>query len=57
MQRFKSPDQAQRFLSAYGPISSHFRPRRHLFTAPGYRQELRQRFASWREITGLQMAA
>jgi putative transposase len=57
MQRFKSPGHAQRFLSAYSFISSHFRPRRHLFTAPEYRQELRQRFASWREITGLPVAA
>jgi putative transposase len=57
MQRFKSPGHAQRFLSAYSFISSDFRPRRHLFTAPEYREELRQRFASWREITGLPMAA
>jgi putative transposase len=28
MQRFKSPGHAQRFLSAYGPIFQHFRPRR-----------------------------
>ncbi len=32
MQGFKSPSQAQRFLSAYGPIMQHFRPRRHLFS-------------------------
>jgi transposase-like protein len=31
MPGFKSPGQAQRFLAAYGPIASHFRPRRHLF--------------------------
>jgi putative transposase len=30
MQRFKSPTQAQRFLSAHGMIYGHFRPRRHL---------------------------
>jgi putative transposase len=29
MQRFKSPGQARRFLSAYGPIAQHFRLRRH----------------------------
>jgi putative transposase len=29
MRRFKSPGHAQRFLSAYGPIASHFRLRRH----------------------------
>jgi putative transposase len=27
MQGFKSPGHAQRFLSAYGPIAQHFRPR------------------------------
>jgi putative transposase len=29
MQGFKSAAHAQRFLSAYGPIAQHFRPRRH----------------------------
>jgi putative transposase len=57
MQRFKSPGQAQRFLSAYGPIVQHFRPRRHRFSAPAYRQELRTRFQSWQEITVPAMAA
>ncbi len=33
MGRFKSPGHAQRFLAAYGPIASHFRPRRHHLTA------------------------
>ncbi len=56
MQRFKSPGHAQRFLSAYSFIASHFRPRRHLFPAPEYREELKQRFTSWREVTGLEMA-
>jgi putative transposase len=51
MQRFKSPAQAQRFLSAYGPIAHHFRPRRHRFAAPVYRQELAKRFRIWQEIT------
>ena len=57
MPRFKSPGQAQRFLSAYGLIAQHFRPRRHLLAAPAYRQEMRQRFQTWREITGMDMAA
>jgi putative transposase len=57
MQQFKSPGQAQRFLSAYGPIGQHFRPRRHLLSAPEYRQEMGQRFDSWREITKLPTAA
>ena len=51
MQRFKSPGHAQRFLSAYGPISHHFRPRRHRFVAAAYRQELWNRFQLWREVT------
>ena len=33
MQRFKSVCQAQRFLSAQGPIYGHFRPRRHRMAA------------------------
>jgi putative transposase len=57
MQRFKSPGHAQRFLSAYGLIAQHFRPRRHLLAAPAYRQEMRQRFQTWREFTGIDMAA
>jgi len=38
MQGFKSAGHAQRFLSAYGPITQHFRPRRHLLSASDYRQ-------------------
>jgi putative transposase len=57
MQGFKSPGHAQRFLSAYGPIFQHFRPRRHLLSASDYRQEMRQRFESWGEITGTERAA
>jgi putative transposase len=57
MQGFKSPGHAQRFLAAYGPIAQHFRPRRHRLSALEYRQEMRKRFASWREITRLPTAA
>ena len=56
-QRFKSAGQAQRFLATYGPIASHFRPRRHRLSAPAYRQEMRQRFHTWREMTGSAIAA
>jgi putative transposase len=56
MQGFKSPGHAQRFLAAYGPIARHFRPRRHLLSAPAYRQEMVQRFQSWQEVTGLAAA-
>jgi putative transposase len=57
MQRFKSPGHAQRFLSAYGPIAQYFRPRRHRFSTPEYRQEMRKRFDTWRDITSLPTAA
>jgi putative transposase len=40
MQGFKSLGHAQRFLSAYGPIAQHFRPRRHLLSASEYREEV-----------------
>ena len=56
MQGFKSPGHGQRFLSAYGPLASHFHLRRHLFSAQGYRQEMIQRFQSWQEVTGLAAA-
>jgi putative transposase len=57
MQGFKSPGQAQRFLSAYGPIAQHFRPRRHLLSASAYRDEMRNRFESWADIAGTEQAA
>ena len=45
MRRFKSPAHAQRFLSAFGVIGSHFRPRRHRLPAAEYRQVMADRFA------------
>jgi putative transposase len=57
LQGFKFPGHAQRFLSAYGPIAQHFRPRRHLLSAPVYRQKMEKRFATWQEITSLPTAA
>jgi putative transposase len=42
MQRFKSPEQAQRFLSAHSMIYGHFRPRRHLMSADRFCQSSRQ---------------
>jgi putative transposase len=57
MQGCKSLRHAQRFLVAYGPITSHFRPRRYLLPALVYRQEMRQHFQSWREVTSMATAA
>src|ERR687886_1017197 len=57
MRRFKSPGHAQRFLAAYGPLAAHFRPRRHRLTAHAYRQARQERFATWRQVTGLRVAS
>ncbi len=51
LQRFKSPAQAQQFLSAFGPIREHFCPRRHLLSASTYGQLLTHRFDTWRQVT------
>jgi putative transposase len=53
MKRFTSPGHAQRFLSAFSGISSHFRPRRHWLSAGTYRREMASRFATWNEVAGL----
>ncbi len=52
MRRFKDPGHAQRLLAAYGPLASHFRPRRDRLTAEAYRQIRAERFATWRIVTG-----
>jgi putative transposase len=57
MRRFKSARHAQRFLSAFGIIPSHFRPRRHLLTAERYRAEMELRFTTWVEVSCVQAAA
>jgi putative transposase len=57
MQGFKSAGHAQRFVSAYGPIAQHFRPRRHLLSASEYREEMGKRFESWADMTGTERAA
>jgi putative transposase len=56
MRRFKSAKQAQRFLSAFGPITGHFQPRRHCLRAEEYRVILRGRFQIWNQITGAKQA-
>jgi len=50
IQRFKSPEQAQRFLVAFGPIRQHFCPYRHLLAASAYRHLLAPRFDTWCQI-------
>ncbi len=53
MKGFRSAGRRQRFLSAFSQLSSHFRPRCHLLTAPGYRTEMRHRFTMGNQITGV----
>jgi putative transposase len=57
MQRFKSPEQAQRFLSSHGFIHGHFHPRRHLMSAAHYRRARTKAFRIWRQETCVQIAA
>jgi putative transposase len=57
MRKFKSARQAQRFLSAFGPIAGHFQPRRHRLCARDYRAILQARFLVWNEITGVDLVA
>ena len=49
MGRFKSPRQAQRFLSAHDQINTLFRPRRHKLSAASYRHARADAFDLWRE--------
>jgi putative transposase len=57
MKCFHSAGQAQRFCSAHGVISSHFRPGRHLMSGTEWRTEMSQRFTTWNEVTGIATAA
>ena len=57
MRRFKSAGQAQRFLSAFGPIQGHFRLRRHRLAAGAHRAERQRRFLAWTMVTGQPTAA
>jgi putative transposase len=50
MQDFPSISSAQHFLSTFSRVCNHFRLRRHLFTAPQYRESLRARFVVWRDV-------
>ena len=47
--RFKSPGEAQRFLSTFSTINNHFRPSRHLLKSAHYREVMGRRFTNWRE--------
>src|ERR1700761_315459 len=57
MQRFKSPKQAQRFLSTHSRIHNHFQLRRHCIAANEYRAAWDVAFRVWRAETGTVAAA
>jgi putative transposase len=57
MKRFKSADQAQRFLSAHDQIHNLFYLRRDHVTATEYRAARARAFAIWAEVTGAKAAA
>jgi len=51
MRRFKSPGQAQRFLSFHGLVNNLFRRQRHLLSAGNYLVLLDRAFVTWEEAT------
>jgi putative transposase len=51
MQRFKSPEQAQDFLSAHAFNHGHFQPRRHLLATDAYRALRSVAFDVWHHET------
>ena len=57
MKRFKSPSQAQRFLSAHDGINNLFHLRRHQVPATQYRAARTQAMQVWAEVTGVAAAA
>jgi putative transposase len=57
MQRFKSLEQAQQFLSAHAMIYGHFQPRRHLMTVAPSRNARAEAFRVWRRETCGQITA
>lgn len=56
MGRFKSPRQAQRFLSVHDQTATIFRPKRHRLSAAPYRQSWADAFSLWNNYAA-EMAA
>jgi putative transposase len=50
MRRFKSPEQAQRFLSVHGIIQNLFRVGRHLVSSANHRMLRDRSFRVWRQV-------
>jgi len=51
MGRFKSPRQAQRFLTAHDQINTIFKPRRYQLSANSYRHARSDAFDLWNSYT------
>ncbi len=51
MRRFKSPGQAQRFLSVHSQVHNLFRVGRHLLKAHHYRMFRTRSFDTWQQVT------
>ena len=51
MRRFKSPAQAQRFLSVHGVVGNLFRVGRHLLRAVHYRTFRSRAFRAWQQVS------
>ena len=51
MRRFKSPGQAQRFLSVHSQVHNLFNAGRHLLKARHYRMFRSRAFDTWQEVT------
>jgi len=56
LQRFTSPEQAQRFVSCVEPIRGHFCPRRHVWPAARYRAVLADRMRCGVRLQGSRRA-
>jgi len=50
MKRFKSTEQAQRFLDRFEFIRTYLKPKQHLMAASSYRRSVTQRLRVWKEI-------
>ncbi|MEO1288564.1 MAG: IS6 family transposase [Chloroflexota bacterium] len=50
MQRFKSPQQAQQFLSIFDILYHYFHPKRHKLKADLYRDQLDERYDTWWQL-------
>jgi putative transposase len=57
MKRFKSPRQAQCFLSTHDQVANVFPRRRDRDTAASLRSSRTQAFTTWADVTGVAMAA